>query len=213
MFVNRRQAGELLARTLRQYYRDEYALIYGIVRGGVIVGGEVALRLQLPLVPLVIRKVSSPHDPELALGAVGSGGISYINRHLVTKLHVSEKYIVSERERKREEVERRVSVFPPSLKPPYSAYKTYIVVDDGVATGATVMAAFRVLNAMKPDASILLAVPVIAQSVLPELQSVFVKVLVLDTPKYFGAVGQFYKEFPQVEDGTVIDVLKRVEGK
>lgn len=206
MFENREEAGKLLAEKLGQFKNDKNVIVLGIPRGGVVVAKIVSQELNLPLDIVVVRKIGAPGNLELAIGAVGSGGIAYWDEDLCRRLGINKKQRSKLKNQKLNEVRDREKIFRQVRKPPNVQGKTVIVVDDGVATGATVMAGALFLQKTKVGASIL-AVPVIAKDTLSKVKEYFSDVVYLDAPIEFYAVGQFYKEFPQVEDNEVVRIL------
>ncbi len=206
IFESREQAGYLLAKRLRQR-ADRKTVVIGIVRGGVVVAFKIASILHLPLDILVIRKIGAPQNPELAIGAVGPEETVFWEDSVLESLNLSgqEKEALKEaksKERSLKEISLRGNKNPLPL-----ANKTVILVDDGVATGATVITAILYLRKKKVKKAIL-AVPVIARDSLAKIKKYFDEVIYLEAPTAFYAVGEFYKDFPQVEDEEVIEQLE-----
>ena len=189
MFENRRQAGRQLAAKLASF-KGRASLVLGIPRGGIVVAKEVSDSLSIPLACLVVKKVSALNQPELAVGAVTT-------KHL----YVGEKDTASE-EKVKEYVDKFGQVKDKDLRG-----KLVILVDDGVATGFTVKAAIKYLR-KKEVKEIVLAVPVVSSEILSEIKLLVKKVVVLETPEEFSAVGQFYLDFSQVNDEEVIQLLQ-----
>lgn len=205
MFEDREQAGFLLARKLAEKVKDEDLLILGLTRGGIIPARVIAAFLEAPLNGLVVKKIGSPTNPELAIGAVGPKNTVYWNDELLRRLKISNEEksrlkILKEAERKAQEKtligEKALEIFG----------KTAILVDDGVATGATVIVSAKFIRRAGAK-KVILAVPVIAKDVLGEIKKVFDMIVALKTEKDFYAVGQFYKEFTQVENEEVKKLL------
>lgn len=205
MFENRGQAGEALAKKL-QAFKGKKALVLVIPRGGVVVGAAVAKALKAPLNALITRKIGAPGNPELAIGAVGPDKVRVINWELVSQLQVDNDYLSAATEKKTEEIRERQEKY--GQKGLEVSGKTVILVDDGIATGATTEAAILWLKARKAG-KIILAVPVAPPEVTKKFKILVDKLVVLETPAFFGAVGQFYKDFPQVTDSEVIELLKK----
>lgn len=204
MFKSRQQAGEALAKKL-QTFKNKKALILAIPRGGVVVGASLAKNLSLPLDVLITRKIGALGNPELAIGAVGPDKVRVVNWTLVSRLGLSNDFLSQATEKEAEEVEKRQAKF--GQKKLEVSGKTVILVDDGIATGATTEAAILWLKAKKTG-KIILAVPVAPPEVVKKFQVLVDKLVVLETPRFFGAVGQFYQEFPQVSDEEVKKLLK-----
>lgn len=207
MFESRQKAGGLLAQKLKDYKDQKNAVVIAIPRGGVVVAYEVARALNLFLDVVIIRKIGAPQNPELAIGAVGPARTIYWDHELIKRLGVSKK----QRERlvneKIKEQKRREELFRFRKKRLSFKGKTVIVVDDGIATGATAICAAMALR-KKGAKEKILAVPVIAKDTLASVIESFEDICVLMVPEDFYAVGQFYEEFPQVSDNEVVELLR-----
>lgn len=203
MFESRQKAGQKLAEAL-QFLKGKKALVLAIPRGGVVVAKSVAQSLKRPLGVLVTRKIGAPDNPELAIGAVGPDKIRLINWDLVKKLRISQEFLSSQIEEKAQEIKERQKRYGQTKLEVEG--KTVVLIDDGLATGATVEAAILWLKTKKAG-KIILAVPVAPPEVVKKLKSLVDKLVVLETPRFFGAVGQFYKDFPQISDEEVIRIL------
>lgn len=205
LFTDRQDAGKLLAIKLQKLKIDN-GVVLGLTRGGVIPAFEIAKKLSYPIDVCVVKKLSAPYLPELAIGAVTSSGRSYIDKNLIASLEVSKNYLKSEIERKRTEANKLENIFRRN-KPEINLFgKNVILVDDGVATGASILAAISKIKKEKPK-KIILAVPVGSPSVLEKLAALVDKIVVLIKEENFSAVGQFYKDFVQVEDKNVLEIL------
>lgn len=208
IFTDRADAGIKLADKLKEY-KSPNTIVLAIPRGGVMVGFEVARALDVPLDLVIPRKIGAPAEPELAIGAVaGSGEVRVLDSNLVRYLGVSQSYIDEEVERQVKEIERRSRLYRGDKPLPDVSQKTVIVVDDGIATGSTMMAAVRWLKTRHPK-KLVLAVPVAppetVQKFIPEVD----EIVVLETPQDFFAVGAWYRNFEQTTDDEVANLLKR----
>ncbi|MDR7418465.1 MAG: phosphoribosyltransferase [Armatimonadota bacterium] len=208
IFVDRRDAGQRLAAAL-VHLRDGRPFVLAIPRGGVVVGREVADALGAPLDVIVPRKLRAPFNPELAIGAVAEGGAVFIDD--ATAYAVTEAYLDAEVALQRQEIARRVTAYRGDRALPDLSGRTAIVVDDGIATGATLVAALRAARGLGP-ARLVAAVPVAPPEGLARLAREADEVVCLSAPTTFYAVGQFYDDFRQVEDDEVIALLAARHG-
>lgn len=208
MFTNRHDAGIQLASALSRHRGKPDVVVIGIPRGGVVVASEVAKLLGAPLEVVIIKKLGYPGNPELALGAASSEAY-FLNEDLAST--VPKSFIDEEVKVKQREARERVSMLRGSHKPIDVAGKTVIVVDDGIATGASMMMAIKVLRNMKP-ASIIVAVPVAPPDSVRELKQVADEVVVIMQPMDFFAIGQFYSDFTQVSDDETKNLLEERGG-
>lgn len=206
MFRDRRDAGRYLAELLSSYKHNDLVII-GIPRGGVIVADEVARSLSAPLDLVVPRKIGAPGNPELALGAIAPDGIKVLDENLLSQFGVSDNYLKSTIEDETKEMERRTNVYREGLRPLDLKGKTVIVVDDGVATGATTEAALEYVRHLDPS-RLILAVPVGPKDTIERLTDKADDVIVAHAPSLFFAVGQFYERFDQTTDDEVLEVMK-----
>ncbi len=209
MFTDRAEAGRRLAASLLRF-KDQHPLVLAIPRGGVPVGLEVAEALGAPLDIVLVRKIGAPFQPELAVGAIvdGEHPETVINREVVEAAHLPESFIEEEGARQLEEIERRRRVYLRGRPRPKVEGRTVIVVDDGIATGATVRAALVAIRRGRPK-RLVLAVPVAPPETIEALRADVDEAVCLDTPAYFFAISQFYAEFPQLSDAEVSDLLSR----
>lgn len=206
-FLNRREAGRLLAEQLTRF-KDDHPLVLALPRGGVPVAYEVAAKLDGDLDLLLVRKIGAPHHAEYGIGAVvdGENPQILVNRDIVHQLTVPTGYIRSEAHRQLREIERRREDYLGTRKPTPVGGRTVIVVDDGIATGSTVRAALRAIRQKKP-AKLVLAVPVGAPDTILSLQHECDEVICLVTPDPFFAVGAHYEDFGQTTDEEVRQLL------
>ena len=212
-FKNRTSAGEILASVLADYFKKESrtapVTVLAIPRGGVIVGDAIANKFSQSEFDIVIpRKLGAPYNPELAIGAVMQDRTAYLNGRLIQTLQVSTEYIDAEIDRQVQEIQRRMSLYRPASKPYNIAGRSVVIVDDGIATGATVMVVAKWIKKYDP-ASVLIAVPVAPEDTVAELSRQGNIVQVITTPSSFGAVGQFYENFDQVTDEEVKEVARK----
>lgn len=204
MFKDRKQAGELLAEKLADYKNKKNTLVFGLIRGGVVTAAAIAQKLNLPLLALPIKKIKHPFQPELALGAVGPEETVYYNHELVVMGRLDPKGLaIALLQAQKEQKEAEKKFFNQKIN---WENKTIILVDDGIATGATMEASILFLR-KKKDAQIIIATPVIAIETLENLRKKVDTVITLETPADFTSVGEFYKEFEQVGDEEVIKIL------
>lgn len=207
IFKNRKEAGEKLARKLQSFKGKENTVVFGIPRGGVVVAKKVADKLKLPFDIIVVKKIGAPSNPELAIGAVGPKKTIYLDNKLCKVLGLSKAQIKNLSDKKEQERLERESVLRGNRQQVNVCGKIIILIDDGIATGATVLCA---LECFKREGAkkVILAVPVIAKETFDSIQKDFDKSVVLSIEDNFYAVGQFYQEFPQVEDEEVIKILR-----
>ena len=205
MFNDRRQAGTLLAQRLLSY-RGKAVCIVGLARGGVAVAKTIADDLNSPLDVLVVKKIGAPGQLELALGALAPDGVSYIDWRFAQRLGMDEKHIKEAISRQSSAIREKTLLYRKKRKPYRFREKTVILVDDGAATGATIEAAIRWVR-KKYAKKIVVALPVAPKELLPKIAPEVDELIVLETPAEFGAVGQFYKDFTQVSDEHVIELL------
>ncbi len=207
MFADRADAGQQLAAKL-EHLRGEPVVVLGLPRGGVPVALQVALALGAPLDVIVVRKLGVPFQPELAMGAVGEDGVRVINREVVRDAMVSEEEIAAVESRERAELERRVRRLRGGRPRLPLEGKVAVVVDDGIATGATARAACQIARA-HGAARVVLAVPVAPPGWQAGFGGVAGELVCVDTPEGFFAIGQFYGDFSQVSDEEVNACLER----
>ncbi|MDP2772126.1 MAG: phosphoribosyltransferase family protein [Nocardioides sp.] len=202
---DREEAGRRLARALA-HYRGRDIVVLGLPRGGVPVAFQVALALDAPLDVIVVRKLGLPGHAELAMGAVGEGGVLVTNNDVLAQARVSAAALADAEALERDELLRRVRRFRGRTPPEPLVGRVVIIVDDGVATGATARAACLVARA-RGAAEVVLAVPVGAADTMASLSLVADEVVCLSTPEPFWAVAQGYRDFEQVHDSAVVALL------
>ncbi|MBR0766577.1 phosphoribosyltransferase [Bradyrhizobium japonicum] len=213
LFQDREDAGRQLARALVKY-RSRHPVILALPRGGVPVAAEVAEQLEAPLDLVLVRKIGAPMQPELAMGAVVDGEQPLIvrNQDVIDLTGVSEQTFDGICEEELAEIDRRRERYLGDRVRSDIKGRIAIIVDDGIATGATTLAAIRALQKREPK-ELVLAVPVAPLETLQRLHTEVDAIVCLDTPQDFGAIGYYYRDFRQVGDDEVIAILKRFPAK
>jgi putative phosphoribosyl transferase len=207
-FLNRSEAGQVLARALEQFENAPDALVLALPRGGVPVAYEVARTLNLPLDVFVVRKLGVPGHEELAMGAIASGGVRALNESIIRDLDIPESTIDRVAVREEEELRRREHAYRGEKPAPQIAGRTVILVDDGLATGSTMKAAVAALRQQRPKA-IVVAVPLAPLETCEELKSKADEVICALTPEPFYSVGLWYENFEQTTDKEVTDLIQK----
>jgi putative phosphoribosyl transferase len=209
VFADRREAGARLGALLGERGLGGSAtIVAGIPRGGIVVAAEVARELASPLRAIVARKLGAPGQPELAIGALGPDGSALLDETLVARLGVSQAWLERAVAAERAELESRMRQFPGVATADEVAGRTVIVVDDGVATGATAAAVGTWLEHARAARRVL-ALPVGPPSTLVRLEGAYDDVITLAQPSHFIAVGQWYRDFDQTTDAEVVELLSR----
>jgi predicted phosphoribosyltransferase len=208
VYIDRADAGRALAESLAGWRLAADAVVLALPRGGVPVAYEVASALGLPLDVLVVRKLGLPSQPELAMGAIASGGAMVLNPDVLRYLRGGDDALESVRASETAELLRRERQYRGDQPPLEMSGRTAIVVDDGLATGATMEAAVRSLSALGAK-RIIVAVPVASVEARDRVATVADEVVCPYTPEYFSAVGQWYRDFGQTSDEEVRDLLQR----
>lgn len=206
LFRDRTDAGRLLARALTAYAGRPDVLVLGLPRGGVPVAYEVARALRAPLDILLVRKLGAPGEPELAMGAIASGGVRVLNEGVVRMLGIPDTAIDTVTARERRELNRRELLYRGDRPAPAIQGKTVILVDDGIATGATVRAAIALVRQRQP-AAVVVATPVAPASTCEELRADVDELVCLMEPEAFLAIGFWYESFPQTTDDEIRLIL------
>jgi putative phosphoribosyl transferase len=211
-FFDRTEAGQLLAENLSSYANQNDVIVLALPRGGVPVAAEVAKRLNAPLDVFVVRKLGLPGHPELAMGAIATGGVRVFNGEVVNALRISDEVIDAVSGEELTELRRREKAYRADRPPLELEGKTVIVVDDGIATGSTMLAAVSALRQLNA-ARIVVAAPVIAASTYREIQRAADEVAAVMAPEHFYAVGQWYEDFSQTSDEEVHELLIQAAGR
>lgn len=206
-FRDRREAGRLLVEKLAFLRGRENLIVLGVPRGGVVVAYEIARALDAPLDVYITRKIGAPYNPELAIGAVASDGTVFLDEGLVNRLGIPQEYVEAETARQRAEIERRLVEYRGGRPPLVITDRTVVLTDDGVATGATILATIRALVAQNP-AELILALPVGPPDTVARLKKEVDELICLSTPRLFWAVGAFYVDFSQTSDEEVKSLLE-----
>lgn len=208
IFRDRQDGGKQLAQELLKYHHQPNVVVLGLPRGGVVTAFEVAKALSLPLDIVCPRKIGAPFNPELAIGAITETGEGVFHDNLISRLGISEKYIQQEVEKEKQQAQRRLTLFRKNRPKINLEGKTVILVDDGLATGATMEAAIKSVTA-EGAAKIVVAVPVSPPDTYDKIQREVDEIVALSTPTFFEAVGQFYDDFSPTEDEEVVELLSK----
>ena len=206
MFKDRKDGGTQLSGKLKEYIGQKNVLVLALPRGGVVTGVEIAAFLEAPLDVLIVRKIGHPWQPELAVGAISETGSIVYNEEVISSMGVTKDYLRGEAARQREEIARRQQLYRGGRKLVNLRGKTVILVDDGVATGATMKAAVETVK-REQVGKIVVAVPVAPPGTAAELQRIVDVFVCLAMPGDFMSVGSCYSEFPQVTDAEVVTLL------
>jgi len=208
-FIDRADAGRKLAQALSKY-RDRRPAILALPRGGVPVAAEVAEALEAPLDLVLVRKIGIPFQPELAMGAIVDGGHPIIvrNEEVIREAGIDAKRFQAICDQELAEIERRRASYLGNRERIDVAGRTAVIIDDGIATGATIRAALRAVHAREPK-TVVLAVPVAPTDCLAELRAETDDLVCLEHHAFFGAIGMYYRDFRQVSDEEVIAILAR----
>jgi putative phosphoribosyl transferase len=207
-YRNRTDAGQRLAAQLREYADRPDVIILALPRGGVPVAYEVARALHVPLDVFIVRKLGLPSHPELAMGAIATGGIRIVDDAVMRRFGVTDEQLAAVAAAEERELDRRERQYRDGLPSPDVTGKTVILIDDGLATGATMAAAAAALKAQRP-ARLVVAVPVAAPETCDAFRSIVDDIVCVATPEPFYAVGLWYEDFSQTSDDEVHELLAR----
>lgn len=211
VFADRREAGRALATRLG-HLRDRDPVILALPRGGVPVGAEVAVALGAPLDVILVRKLGVPSQPELGMGSIGEGGVRVLNDEVVTAAGVSASEVTAVEDRERRAVEQRAATYRKGRQAVRLGERASVIVDDGIATGSTALAAAEVARA-RGASYLVIAAPVASRQAVAKLSARADEVVCLETPRTFWAVGQWYDDFSQTTDREVIELLERAAAR
>lgn len=206
LFINRKQAGEKLAELLLQYKDRSQCVVVGLPRGGVVTAAAVAKKLHLPLDVVCPRKLGAPFNPEFAIGAITESGESYLDQEVIRRYGVTQDYLDAIQQQQQQEAQRRLKLYRSGRPPTDFTDKIVILVDDGIATGATMKAAILSVKS-RSARQVVVATPVIPLDTVPEISALVDELIVVAAPSGFMAVGQFYREFAQTTDTEVVELL------
>lgn len=206
-FSDRFEAGRRLARELEPLPRDD-GIVLGLPRGGVAVGYEVARALALPLDVIIARKIGAPFQPEYAIGVVAENGFVSVNRREMQAGMISDDYLQQQIERLRTEIAERQERFRHGRGLPRLTGRTALIIDDGVATGFTLLGAIQAIRDERPG-RVVVGLPVAPPSVVAHIQQMVDEIVVIETPEPFDGVGRWYGNFDPVSDDEVVDLLQR----
>jgi putative phosphoribosyl transferase len=210
MFTDRRDAGLQLAEKLKHYKDRKEVLVLALPRGGVVTAFEIARAVGVPLDVLIVRKIGFPGQAELAIGALSETGAVALNESIISYGRISKKYIEDAIAVQKEEIARRIRLYRGGKRLEKLEGKTIILVDDGVATGATMKAAIATLKDEKTE-RIVVTIPVSPPETADELRALADEFVCLCTPSDFMAVGNYYRDFSQITDEQVAEILKESE--
>jgi len=209
-FYNRIEAGQALARRLRHYAFHPEVVVLALPRGGAPVGYEIAMKLRVPLEVFIVRKLGVPGHEEFAMGAIASGGISYLNDKVIQPLRISKAEIARVIAREKEEMARRETEYGMDHHRGDYSRQTIILVDDGLATGATMRAAILALHQQRPQ-KIIAAVPVAPQETAETIKELVDEFICVLQPETFFAVGEWYTDFSATTDEEVRMILENAQ--
>jgi predicted phosphoribosyltransferase len=207
LFQDRKEAGRKLADKLAKYTDEKEIIVLALPRGGVAIGAEIAKKIGASLDVIITRKIRFPGEPEFAIGAIAENGKVALDDQIVKRYNISQSYLDEEICRQKAEIERRLIAYRGGEKLTFIKDKTVILVDDGVATGFTIIAA---INALKDEGvkKLIVAVPVSPQDTFLKLKGLVDEIICLETPEDFLAIGDFYYDFEQLTDEEVMQLIQ-----
>ena len=207
IFQNRDEAGRKLAEALTEYTNKENTLILGLGKGGIVIAKAVAQALFLPLDILLTRKIGAPINDEFPIGAITEHGTTYVDTRLIRQLQISQDYLDSMVEQEHIEAQKQIALYRENLEASDFTGKRVIIVDDGLATGATAKVAIQAVRERKAT-EVVLAVPMAPVDAIPELKEAADRFICLHTPDPFYTVKQFYFDFPDIAEEEIVRLLK-----
>ncbi len=210
MFQNRREAGERLSRRLQQYRDHPQGIVLALPRGGVPLGYQISLRLGLPLNVFLSRKLGAPGNAEFAIGAITETDTLYLDHQTIQALSISNEELQQIIDLQRQEIKRRQILYRRSCRLPSLTKRVALLVDDGIATGATFLASIQSIRDQQPH-RLIAAIPVGPPGTLSQLKPLVDELIVLETPEPFFAVGDHYVDFRQVSDDEVRQYLAKAQ--
>ena len=207
MFKDRKEAGRKLTEKLAKYTNEKDIIVLALPRGGVAIGAEIAKKIGASLDVIITRKIRFPGEPEFAIGAIAENGKVALDDQIVKRYNIAQSYLDEEICIQKAEIERRLIAYRGGEKLVFIKDKTVILVDDGVATGFTIIAA---INALKDEGvkKLIVAVPVSPQDTFLKLKSLVDEIICLETPEVFLAIGDFYYDFEQLTDEEVMQLIQ-----
>lgn len=208
LFKNRKDAAMILLEKLKNHKNQSDTIILALPRGGVPIASILATGLNLPLHLCLVRKLGVPSHKELAMGAIAKDDTIYLNKTLIALLNIQEKEIANVINEEQKELARRTKVYQDNWSLQTLTDKTVIVVDDGVATGATLHAAIMIIKKYQPK-KIIVALPIAAQESFAMLKKMVDEIICIGIPKYLNSVGEWYEQFDQVSDQEVLQLMAR----
>jgi len=208
LFKDRYDAGRKLSTALQTYRADD-AIVHALPRGGVPVAYEVSKNLNIPMDIFIVRKIGVPEQEELAMGAIASGGVRVLNQNVIKILNIPDDVIEDAALKERDELNRREKIYRNNRSFPSVVNKTAILIDDGLATGASMRAAVKALRNLHP-AKIVVAVPTASEDTCNEFKSEVDQVICVYTPAVFRGVGEWYDNFSQTTDEEVLDLMDEI---
>ncbi len=210
-FKNRKEAGRKLVNKIKELDPGlKNPVVLALPRGGVPVAYEIAKKLDIPLDVIISRKVGAPFNPEFAVGALSESNITYFNKNTLQTLDLDETELDSIIEEENKELQRRIETYRKGRKLPKLKNKTVLLVDDGLATGATALAAIKSLKKLSPK-RVIFCSPVCANDSIKKVEKVVDETVCILKPKALGAIGAYYKDFGQTSDDKVIELLSNSE--
>lgn len=209
-FKDRQEAGQKLVPKLKKYKDKTDVVVLGLPRGGIVLSYEVAKSLNIPMDLVVPRKIGAPNNEEFAIGAIAEDGEAVFDEGTISLYGIGQDYIDKEVEKERKEARRRLKKYRGDRPPLDLKNKVALVIDDGIATGSTMLAAIKSVKA-KGAKKIVVAVPTVARDSIKLIEAEVDEFIYLDAPLFFGSVGEFYETFGQTEDEEVVELMDKIK--